>query len=507
MAGGNSIDHFKVKRFRVDVIVLGSILVFASYWLCGNALATYDFFDMSGFMDAGYRVYSGQAPYADFQFIAGPVQLYMQAFFYAIFGFNKTAVLVHLCTINALALIILYTVARKHLSTLESALLTMVSVFCFYGPIAHPWYDQNASFWLLVGIAAFELQCFIAPSGRPLATGLICGICVGLSFLTKSNIGLAGGVMFFVAFLVCGQSKDYLKGYAMGLATAIGALLYSLKAPSDIQQAFFSYDLASRVTDFQKLLAVFYRLPYLEILGVGIVFVVSGGKIYRQANRPCLVFLYGLLATSIFAAWTGSMVIAANTVFVGIEMTYLYLLSKRLPTRFQKAAVFTVAGFAVIQLVLSYNKARLAWSWRDSNLQSDYSLRNQALSGWKCSADIGPGFDKAVAFIDANIPKGDQLFVFPDATVIYGLTGHESYRFAPFIFHLGLLPSPGKYYDKFQERFRSEPPKWIVLHDQTEIDFFDLGKLLHWLKLSEFLKANYGVVWTESKFSILRRID
>src|SRR5260370_27407441 len=64
------------------------------------ALSIFNFFDMSAFMDAGYRVYIGQKIYTDFEFNAGPGHPYLHALFYALLGFNKTAILAHVSCLN-----------------------------------------------------------------------------------------------------------------------------------------------------------------------------------------------------------------------------------------------------------------------------------------------------------------------------------------------------------------------------------------------------------------------
>ncbi len=129
-------------------VVLGALLRF----LWGNGQLVFDFFDMSAFLDAGYRVWHGQQPYVDFFYNAGPVHLYMHATSFALFGFGKAAVLAHLLFVTAIAFGVTYALARQQLGWAQSLIAATISGFSVNGPSSHPWYDSNACMWLLVGV-------------------------------------------------------------------------------------------------------------------------------------------------------------------------------------------------------------------------------------------------------------------------------------------------------------------------------------------------------------------
>jgi hypothetical protein len=242
-----------------------------------------------------------------------------------------------------------------------------------------------------------------------------------------------------------------------------------------------------------------------------------GGRAFVVANVARFAMLAGLLLTSVFSAWTGSMISSANIVLVGVEVTLLAVLASRLPggpsgsaeRRVRRTAIGGLLACALVLLVSATDKTRerLVWTWRASNLDNAYTLTTPAMRGWRCNPRICEGIDRSVAWIQANVPPGDSLFVFPDATVIYGLTGHESWKKTPFIFHAGQVPAPGPLYDEFRAHITGTPPRWIVLHNQTEVGFFHTWGLLRWLGLDTFVTSRYRPVWQWGDFTIARLIE
>jgi len=76
-----------------EFLTLAIILILNAFFLKFNAFRGLNFFDISAFTDASWRVYSGQKPYVDFMFVSGPVHLYLNAFFFFLFGIGKNAFL------------------------------------------------------------------------------------------------------------------------------------------------------------------------------------------------------------------------------------------------------------------------------------------------------------------------------------------------------------------------------------------------------------------------------
>ncbi|MBI3724165.1 hypothetical protein HY251_09475 [bacterium] len=141
--------------------------------------------------------------------------------------------------------------------------------------------------------------------------------------------------------------------------------------------------------------------------------------------------------------------------------------------------------------------------WHPSNLAADYSLETPAFRGWRCNRANGEGVDAAVRFLDANVPREDSLFVAPDGTIIYGLTGHDSYRKTPFIVHVG-SPPRGQLMSAFRSHFYSAPPRWIVIHRTEEVIHMRTGDVLLWLGILDFFRERYDMVWRKGDWAIYR---
>ena len=504
------------SRRWMDVSLLLVVVTIASVLLSRNAQQVYDFFDMSAFMDAGYRVYSGQDPYVDFFYTTGPVHLYMHAFFYLLFGFTKTAVLAHLLSVNALVVAVTFVLARRHLPLVHTLLLTTLSAVCFYGPTSHPWYDQNATFWLVLSILVVEILPPSPATRSGWVSAFLCGFLVGLSCLTKSNIGLMGGLAFLAFFAVQEQRRRLVPLYCSGGLACLALLIGSLASPSEfIFQTFFAYDYKTRLGNIGRLWLVLNFLPYLQFLVLLAIVSGLGGKAFIQEKLGRIVLLAGLLLTSIFAAFSGSMLPYGNIPLLGIELTYLFLLVRDLPNdpvspvqqRIRRTSNLVLIVLTSYWLLYSFHAAseRYTWTWRPSNSINDYALQVESFRGWRCNRQIGEGVDRAVAYINDNVPEEDSLFVFPDATIVYGLTGRESFRKAPFLFHLEHIPPVGNAYADFRNHFLTSPPRWILLHDQTEVYFFNTASLLQWLRLDQFIVENYEPVWEWGDFSLIRQ--
>ena len=216
---------------------------------------------------------------------SGPVHPYMHAFFFYLFGFNKTAILVHLVVVNAIVVAATFFLARRHLPLLDSFFMALLSAICFYGPTAHPWYDENAWLWLVLGILVVEIGGTLEGTRAFFLSAFLCGLLVGLSFLTKSNIGLVGGVVFFVYFLVQQRPARLIAIYCAGGLVGLAGIIGLLESPPDfIFQNFLAFDWKTRLGYVDRFWFVLTYLPYTLFLATLSVMACLGGKAYIQAK-------------------------------------------------------------------------------------------------------------------------------------------------------------------------------------------------------------------------------
>jgi hypothetical protein len=504
----------RIGRIGIDALLLAALLVLNACVLLVKGTERFEFFDMSAFMDAGYRVSIGQEPYVDFYYITGPVHLYMHALSFKLFGFTAAAVLVHLCFVSLLVTALVYVLARKHLDRVPSVFAGLLAVYSFYGPVCHPWYDQNATLWIILGIVLWEFFW----SRTPRLVALFCGALAAVSFLTKSNVGGAGGIVLLsLIAMQPGRVKNTLIYIAGGVAT-LGVMMLLLESPASyIDQSFFAYATGSRLTNFRKLFALCYESYNAGVVVLTVLLALIGGKEFVRVHATRFVLLLSMSAAALFAEWTSSMHPGGNLVWMSLQGVYLILLASRIEfarlgghARLAKLCTWLILGTAgTYALLISIERTNMlvVWMWNPKVIISDYEFQTPAFCGWHCNGRTGEGLDQVVQYINANVPKEESVFVFPDCTMIYGLTGRDSYRKMPFIFHLNYIVT-GKWLVECREHFLAEPPQWIVLRygpGETTHPDFQPERLLKWLTIDEFIRDNYGVVWSHGQFHMLRR--
>ena len=354
----------KISIYGLDWLILAALTAVTVALLRWDALRRLDFFDVSAFLDAGYRVSSGQVPYRDFLYCAGPVHLYMHAIFLKLFGFTKTAVQAHLCTISCIMVFLTYVTARRELNRLVSTLLAVVTVLCFYGPIGHPWYDQNAWFWMFLAVFTVLLMKPLRSVNHARLTGLLAGCFVALSFFCKSNVGAFGGLALVGPMLLSGypvvMSTSALAGF---LCSAAAVLLPVTTLHDYYYQNWICLSPGGRLLNYQGLRSVFYLSMHPLFMPLACVPMLVGGRDYARRNMQTFVLLVGVSLAACLSAWTGSMVTSSNMSAVALEVLLLALLTADLvrsdatgdaPTprlRFGVMPAVALAGFIGYRLV------------------------------------------------------------------------------------------------------------------------------------------------------------
>lgn len=502
-------------RWQWELIPVSLIIALFSYfYLAPSSLRIFDFWDMSIFMDGGYRVLNGQIPYVDFFYFAGPVHLYMHALFFKIFGFGKTAIQWHLCVVNGLVCIAAYFTVRHRLPVSLSFFVLLVVLITFYWPNSHPWYDQNAIFWFILTLPFFELTRNSKDSRTSTMLGVWCAFCMALSFLTKANVGFFASVLIFCALLLTLDWKRKVLIF-VGLTPLFTILLLSFSSPLDFfEQSFVTSNVVSRLWNLDSLLLIIQMYPFVYFLPVVGITLVAHFAGRLDSNHSDKVFLIGIPLLGLLSKWTSSysgyyqhlcgfFLLYALFIFSGYKTQNL--IAQKTIKGFL-IVVMLLTGLSYIKIAYKLNLFLSRYDWNEMNTDSTYKLTAKNFEGWHSGQSIGPDVDRVLSYMESNIPKEDSVFVFPDSTVIYGMSGHESYRYVPLNFYYKKSPAPGKQYDKFQSHFLSSPPKWIVLHDQwpSAIGKETVNDMLSWLNLSEFINRNYQEVQTFGKFEILK---
>lgn len=487
-----------------DLVALPAILALVTAAVAHHATQVFDFFDMSVLMDAGYRIHCGQHPYLDFYFNAGPVHLYLHALFFRFQGFGTTALVSHVCVLNALVMAGTYAVSRRHFGSGLAALLTVLGGLCYYGIIAHPWYNQSACLWLIGGVIALEALLPLDTPARAACAGGLLGLAAALTLMTRVDFG-AGAVLAFAVALAWGPPRRAaaagLAAFALGLAAGLSAVLATLPSVAEFLFQMNEYVPRTRLLFWPRLVEVAGRTPTLLLLAAALVHRPRRPTSpAARASSSRFALLVALLATSAFTAYTSYMRLSSNVVLLGIEL-YLFAVLALGPggaayAPGRRAARLGVGALLAAGIAVAAHRmhTRDVWAWRSANLEADYALRSAPLAGWRCNRRMGEAVDAAVEAIRTRVPAGDSLFVFPDTTVIYALTGRDSYRGAPAIFLLSTRessPPAGALAERFRAHFLANPPRWILLHHETESEITHTARFLAWLRLDAFVRDRY----------------
>jgi|GEM_PF-3267887 len=149
-------------------------------------------FDQSILFDAGFRILSGQTPFADFRLPFGPIAPALQAVLFRLFGVDFAGYLASAALANAVATALAMALLARLLPGRPAWWLLggALTAIWFYPPFGTPWIEQTALLFVLAGIVLL-LPAVLAERPRipHLAAAAGSGACAVLALLTKQNAG------------------------------------------------------------------------------------------------------------------------------------------------------------------------------------------------------------------------------------------------------------------------------------------------------------------------------
>ncbi len=500
-----------VFRFSSLIFILTINVIFLNF----STFRGFNFFDMGGFLDASWRVYRGQIPYNDFIYTTGPVHLYLNAFFFHLFGFGKTAVLAHLITVSSIVIFAVYSVSSHLKNNFIRILVTLLSATSFYWPLSHPWYDQSAHLWGILGIAVLANYSWQNKPNMGIAkSAFISGVLAALSFLSKSNVGLAYGLFFFVFWLFEKSAKSVYFYLLSGLLS-IGALFFLTGSSffSYFDQAFTNFGFAQN--SFFQINRITYLLApaswfrgYYWIIVTVVLWVYA--KYLNKLSKE-FILLFGTIFVALFSMLTSSVLKEANMPLAGascaigfllLEKGNIYLTNQNQFWRRDKAFLITlIVTFVFIFQSILYGFELKPWTYAGTPF-GDYQIKSKPLQGWWAYHEDGEDFDQMVEFINQNVEKNESLLVLTDMQILYAAAGKNSYRGVPFMFSEGDLPAPGRQLEAVRSNIVNNPSDWIVTH-RAKRSFVTF--IVQYLKLRDFVVENYEPAWSGNNYAILKK--
>ena len=435
----------KAKRV-LDVLFLSALAALAVSLVFESGRRGFQAFDQSIVFDGGYRVLLGQRPFRDFFLPTGPVPFWIQAVFFALGGVDYGAYLAHAAVLNAAASLLVYAflhLALPRESRLFAYLGALLTAFWFYPPFGTPWLEQTGFFFQLA--AAVALLLGIRAEKRRWAVA--AGVAVVASFLSKQNVGLLSLVACAAMALASERRRALLAGLAAGAASGAGAFglwLVLRSRPDHFWTFFFRIPAAEGARRFSGsfLSDLFFeelslRDPVRAVCSLAFLLGLSVLASRRARARyglaaTCLVSLF--VVQSVFIHVTNNEpenAFAFCGLIAALGLGMAYGLARSVPA----ARLTLVASSLLIGISLASYGRSIALTRRVHDVffrsRFDESVVSEALAPvrWAIPTPVArrrpervrvEDVDALVHFLRAS--EGN-FFVFPDYTVLYGLTG------------------------------------------------------------------------------------
>ncbi len=443
------------------------ILIFNAFMLNYNLFRCFNMSDMGAFLDAGYRVFRGQHPYRDFFYHSGPIHLYLTAGFFQLFGFGKSAILIHIILVSSVVIIINFFMAWRILPIFLTILVTFLTSASFYIPASFPWYDHTAHLWGIFAILIIAYNIAEQKSHHWPLISFLTGCLTILAFLSKTNIGVAYAVAFFIYWIVIIKRLKVVLYYGAGiLLSAIISLILMPHSEEYLQQAIFIY--ALKLTDRLENFFAVPDLPKSYIL-IGTIVMLNAWRQMKNLSHYLLLFLL-LVGIAVFSIKSGSLG-SANTLLRGFVMTFAFILLHKVTT--QRARKNLTDRLSVILLILlcfyfsfrsiQYGIERGIWIKSAKQIGS-YKLKSEPLDGWLFGKEDGEKVDHIVEYIKSNIPREKTLLILGDHSIIYALAGRDSYKGVFFLFTTPLIVKAPSLQVKMRQNLNHNPPDFIITY-------------------------------------------
>ncbi len=499
------------QKFWKEFFPLIFLLLLNAFFLNYNFLRGFIFYDMGVFLDASWRVTIGQKPHIDFYFISGPLHLYMNAFFFKLFGFGKTALVSHLVVASTLAILATYWAARGKMPWTARFLVTTLTMVSFYWPVSHPWYNQSAQLWGLLAAALWMRTIPFQNSRRAFWISALGGALAMISFMTKTNIGFAFLFAFFVMLLFSPQRNRAILGYFLGAILALGiiTILFIPDFKLFFEQSFLEYGIGQRGRLLILLNPSYWAQNYYWPI---VLFTVLGAFFCFKNNKERVVLFAGFWLIAVISIFTSSLFnLKGEFPLIGIYAALGFILLydatpansswlKNL-NHFSKAALTAVCFLLIFVCV----QQSVVFGWWRNPEWYNYPLHAAPLRGLRSDQTHIRTLDGLVEFFE-KVPKNETLLILTDMQVLYPLTGMEPYRGVPIGFVVDLIPPPGKPLDALKKRLREDPPVWIVTHKRfTQAK--ELLEIVHYLGFTKQLETNYIFAKEIGTCVVLRRND
>ena len=494
------------KQIEIGGMLL--ILLVNAWFLHSAVLWQFDPNDYGGFMDVTWRIYCGQKPYVDFIYHTQPLFIYTMTFFAWVFGFGRHSIFAHIVFTSSAMTLLTFLITRKRLPVYGSLLMTALTAAGYHWHYPFPSFTHDGFLWGTFGLVALWLAGPLEDKKIAVRTGLVCGLSAVLCFMTKSNIGVLYGALFF-GMLVSGRQKA--RAAAGFIGGALAGLALTLPLTHDLKLFLFQTRVyVSTQTDrLINLLILPFWLGNFYWVPLAAVFWAAND--FTKTVRRELCIFAGAFGVFVFTYITSSFVPLAHIPMMGIFIGLGWMILLKLgeipgpPARRVPIARAILIVTALLQMfqTASYGIAIAGGKHPNPALAVGYELKAEALRGWHVPEAWGKSLDAIYEFLNLHSRPEESLLVLTNMQSLYALTKRESLRGIGFQFVLNDMPAPGKQTEEVRRVIMDHAPVWIVTH--REKTTHKINDLIDYLGLEDFIFAHYDLINTWGAYGLLRK--
>ncbi len=370
----------------------------------------YSISDENTYYKMGQLIAEGQTPYKDFFFAHTPLQVYMYAAAFKIFGFN----LLLLKMLSAVAMVVtaafVFAIAKENVNPKAAAGAAILFLFS-YGTLLFSNFPTGAELAVPLVMAGFYFF-----QGRRF---LLAGVVMGLAAITYQLSALALAILVAAAILVIRDKKAAAK-LLIGFALVVGitALIFIIAAKGEFLKQTVLYHLQKPAESVNKS-AIFLRILKTNalIFIVAAIALLTGNRArttvaIAAATAVAYIALFPLLKTAFNYYLIFALPFLALMAAYGMESIYNAMVQRVKLTRQAAAvilsAIVLLSGLVAARQFSSYDSQDFPNAEEISAYVKENSLPNQTIFGDDSTVpliSILSGREIALNHADSNVMR------------------------------------------------------------------------------------------------------
>lgn len=474
-----------MKKIEYLAVAVLSLLIFSFFYNKGVSFA-----DEGYILHSAQRLFNGELPYKDFNFIYTPLSLYAISLGFLLFGESiltgRILVLI-IAVITSLSIYLLI----KNLTKNKFISFLSVLVYLSWAP-THISFPLPINFCILTGILSLIVFTKIADSKRR-EYYFILGVLVSVTFLFKQNFGISLFTVYAILFIFFknlrqGKVLWYFAGSFLGILS-LGLYLFVTNSLSGfVSHSYYSFDqyfpkhtikAPSVLTASSPIISILKLAVYLSPLIISLFAIFLSFK--SKAKEK-------LFALSLFVIGYYLVGIYPSTDYVHLS-PLLALLFLPLIAIFLKDKKY---NFLIILLFIAVISAGFYtalfkgfYRWSAPIIDQKYFSAHPRIKAWINS----PDFEKLTYYIQENSGKDDYIYY---------------YLFEPMFYFITDRKNPTKYLDSFipDEKLNKEYVKAIKVRNTKLIITSTPSNTWSDAALPKYIIENYAISATIAGYTV-----